>query len=281
MQLNLYFIVWYDNTVFPDVLGLKHLPPPSSSPAQVWDGVARVHSGQPSDWTGGGQWPNMRLMLQTVDMNSCSPAWWGEAALMQWTLDRERIVISIPLCYKQDSGYGGPQVAPEGGSHLKAENICWSFQGWVRLMNSSEVTGAYGYFQTESSRRILYVWQMLQPWAWLLPQVEFEDISSRFWDWVGASEYLKPVSGTEIFSDWERLPNTSCPRKSSKCYKHSKVLPVSNPSWGWIWADFEPSAIEWFCISQTWVWFLSLSNMQMAFGFKGGQQDLRLVSKWG
>ena len=35
MQLNLYFIVWYDNTVFPDVLGLKHLPPPSSSPAQV------------------------------------------------------------------------------------------------------------------------------------------------------------------------------------------------------------------------------------------------------
>ena len=43
---------------------------------------------------------------------------------MQWTLDRERIVISIPLCRKQGSGYGGPQTAPEGGSHLKAENIC-------------------------------------------------------------------------------------------------------------------------------------------------------------
>ena len=74
MQLNLYFIVWYDNTVFPDVLGLKHLPPPSSSPAQVLDGVTRVHGGQPSDWTGAVQWPNTGHMLQTVDIYSCSPA---------------------------------------------------------------------------------------------------------------------------------------------------------------------------------------------------------------
>ena len=43
------------------------------------------------------------------------------------------------------------QMAPEGGSHLKAENIGLSFRGRARLKNNSKVTGAHVYFQTESS----------------------------------------------------------------------------------------------------------------------------------
>ena len=270
MQLNLYFIVWYDNSVFPDALGLKHLPPPSSSPTWTWGGVARIHGGQPSDWTGGIYWPNMGHMLQTSGYKWLTPAWWGEAAFMWWAMDQKRIVISIPSCSKQDRRYGGPWW------HLKVVHI-WKLRTSVKA------------FKDERDSRIIQKSQ--GPMDIFRPRVVeeyFESDSVATMGMVSTSsgargylfQILRMSKGSWISQDWAwrrdigRLTENDCQILQAQEYllnatNTAKCLPSQ------VWAESESRRSRAIChsvllhISNLSMAF-SGSNMWMASGFRGG-----------